>query len=112
MSNVPQFTNKTALGTWIDTYISACCPQINDSSSENDKIYYNLCVNNMTHVCRHGLNGCLDEKNKCKNNFHLNAICESTTFNERGFPNYKRQHTDDLNIVPHNRTILEDWEGN
>ena len=65
----------------------------------------------MTHECRHGISGCLNDKNICKSNFHLNSINESTTFNERGFPNYKRLQSIDLKIVPHNKVILEDWEG-
>jgi hypothetical protein len=35
----------------------------------------------------------------------------ATTFDDKGFPVYKRPLPRDLNVVPQNKEILKDWEG-
>ena len=65
----------------------------------------------MTHTCSASLNGCLDEYGICKKNFTKNAIHECTSFNENGFPQYKRRSTKDSMIVPHNKNVLLAWNG-
>ena len=99
------------MGEWIDDHISACVPLTNDNSSESDKLYAELVNKHMVHQCRHGIGGCLNDKNICRYNYHITMINEQTTFDDKGFPQYKRLTSDDLNIVPHHRGILEDWEG-
>jgi hypothetical protein len=99
------------MGERIDKHISARIPLIDDNSSELEKLYAESVNKHMIHQCRHGIGGCLNDKNICRYNYHITMINEQSTFDDKGFPQYKRLTSDDLNIVPHHRGILEDWEG-
>jgi len=66
----------------------------------------------MIHKCSSGtVNSCLDSDGQCAKHYTKNKLQSSTTFNERGFPEYKRTTEKSLRTVPHNRKILLDWNG-
>ena len=109
---MPDYNNKIGLSEWIDTNISAEFPVVNDTLTEEDKLYAKKVESYMIHKCSSGSeNSCLDEDGRCSKTFTNNAIQKNTTFNERGFPQYKRSTEKCLNVVPHNRNILLAWDG-
>jgi len=66
----------------------------------------------MVHKCSSGTsNSCLDSDGNCSKHFTNNKLQPSTTFNERGFAEYKRTNVKSLKIVPHNKRILLAWNG-
>ena len=66
----------------------------------------------MIHTCSSGTpNSCLNDKGECTKHFTCNILQSKSTFNERGFPEYKRTNAKSLKVVPHNRKILLDWNG-
>ena len=48
---------------------------------------------------------------KCKRGYEHTAIQDKTSFDERGFPIYRRDFQCDLDVVPHNRSLILDWDG-
>jgi len=108
---MPNFEDKDALSAWIDLNISAEFPTISMESSEEDICYCKLVEKYMIHTCSSGTpNSCLNEK-ECAKHFTCNIIQQKTTFNERGFPEYKRTHPKSLKVVPHHKKILLHWNG-
>lgn len=99
------------MAQWIDEHISAEQHIIDINSTSDDIKYAQMVKDYMTHTCSGSLNGCLDENGKCKKNFIKNRINETTTFNENGFPQYKRRSQQDSMIVPHNKKVLLAWNG-
>jgi hypothetical protein len=69
-----------------------------------------LWLKHMTHTCSNAVNGCKDERGHCKKGFMDTTTRSSSSFDERGYVQYKRRQ-EDLRIVQHNRKILEDWDG-
>lgn len=68
----------------------------------------------MIHKCfpqRTHPNGCLDENGHCRFGYRHTVVQNKTTFDEKGFPKYKRSTEDDLNVVPHSAKLLIDWNG-
>jgi len=111
-TNMPDYNNKQGLSEWIDNNITAEFPIIDDMSSEEDKIYAKKVQSYMIHKCSSGsVNSCLDSNGRCTKNFTNNMIRNTTTFDERGFPQYKRSTEKSLNVVPHNKKILMSWDG-
>lgn len=109
---MPDFENKDALAAWIDENISAEFPTLSSSSSKEEELYYNLVESYMIHMCTSGTpNSCLDDKGECAKHFTSNILQPKTTFNERGFPKYKRTLPKSLKVVPHQKNILLDWNG-
>lgn len=88
-------------------------PQLlSPDSSNDDKLYCHLVEKYMIHTCSSGTpNSCLDEKGECAKHFTCNILQNNTTFNERGFPEYRRTHPKSLKVVPHNKKILLHWNG-
>lgn len=109
---MPDYEDKDELSNWIDNNISAELPLIDEFQSEEDIQYHDLVQKYMIHKCSSAEpNGCLDEEGKCSKYFTCNKIQSTTTFNERGFPEYKRLSANSLKIVPHNKKILLAWNG-
>ena len=102
---MPDYDNKEDLSTWIDENISAEFPALQSSSSSNeDKKYYRLVKKYMIHKCSSGTpNSCLDSEGVCSKHFTCNKIQPKTTFNQQGFPEYKRTNRKSLKVVPHNK---------
>ena len=67
----------------------------------------------MLHKCVvNPINGCkATELDNCKNRFDKNVTSNSTSFNEMGYPVYKRPTENDLKVVGHNRSMILDWRG-
>ena len=55
--------------------------------------------------------GCKNDKNKCSKGFDNNTVTNKTFFDEKGFPQYKRPTIKSLYVVPHNKSLLQDWNG-
>jgi hypothetical protein len=109
---MPDFENKECLSLWIDSNICAEFPSSSSDSSANDILYSKLVEKYMIHTCSSGTpNSCLNEKGECAKHFTCNILHEHTTFNERGFPEYKRTDPKSLKVVPHHKKILLDWNG-
>ena len=47
---------------------------------------------------------------RCKRGYDAMPILQRSMLNDLGFPNYKRLFDHDLNIVPHNRGMMMDWD--
>jgi hypothetical protein len=108
-TNMPSFEDKIALSNWIDINISALLPELNPNSSLTDRTYCEYVTSHMVHKCKRGV--CLDDNDICERGYTKNVIQQNTTFSNRGFPVYKRLNEQDLKIVPHNRSVLLDWNG-
>ena len=66
----------------------------------------------MIHKCSIAVNGCKDSPTcKCKRGYENTAIQDKTSFDERGFPEYRRDFQCDLDVVPHSRSLILDWDG-
>jgi hypothetical protein len=95
----------------IDVHISATLPITTAESSPQDLEYFQLVDKNLRHKCySKSSGGCLDSDGVCKRGYDEVTI-DTTSFNDRGFPVYKRPTPADVKIVPHNREILLDWQG-
>jgi len=109
---MPEYQEKDALASWIDENISAEFPDIDETSTEADINYSNMIESYMIHKCSSGtVNSCLDSNGQCSKHYTNNKIQAKTTFDERGFPEYRRRTVRSLKVVPHNRKILEAWNG-
>lgn len=58
-----------------------------------------------------GVNGCINEEGICKRKYVDNISTPYTSFDEKGYPVYRRPDAHDQRVVPHNREILLDWDG-
>jgi hypothetical protein len=65
----------------------------------------------MLHHCADAVNGCLDKNGNCKRQYGTFVENDATSFNEYGYPIYKRPNNKDLRVVPHNMFMLLDWCG-
>ena len=111
-SNMPNFEDKDSLAAWIDSNISAEFHTLTLNSTDEDKLYCGLVEKYMIHTCSSGTpNSCLDSDGVCSKHFTNNKLQPATTFNEKGFPEYKRTNVKSLKIVPHNKKILLSWNG-
>ena len=72
-------------GEWIDTNISASMPERHE-----DPQLFELVKKFMVHKCSTDVNGCLDKDGHCTKHFDDTFPNEKTTFDSRGFPQYKR----------------------
>lgn len=109
--NIPDSDQPNDCLEWIDKHISCELPVINEFSTISDQNYATLVHKHMRHTCASAVNGCLDELGHCKKGFMDTTIRSSSAFDEKGYVQYKRTKTEDLKIAPHNRKILEDWDG-
>jgi len=109
---MPDFEDKDALASWIDLNICAEFPTLSSDSSDSDILYAKLVEKYMLHTCTSGTpNSCLNDEGECAKHFTCNILQTKTTFNERGFPEYKRSHPKSLKVVPHHKKILLHWNG-
>jgi len=109
---MPNYNDKEGTSQWIDNNITAEFPTLNNTSSEDDQLYAKKVESYMIHKCSSGsVNSCLNAEGRCTKNFTSNIIRNSTSFDERGYPQYKRSTEKSLNVVPHNKKILMAWDG-
>ena len=114
---VPDHKDKPNLANWIDKYITAEYPSALSDSVDPVQIYrHNLYVHHvstsMTHKCYCVTQGgCLSQDGKCKRGYDSLVCVPTTSFDEKGFPIYRRRKQEDLRIVPNVRDIVIDWDG-
>ena len=88
---MPDFEDKESLSAWIDSNISAEFPTLLTHSTDEDELYCKLVEKYMIYTCSSGKpNSCLNEKGECAKHFTCSILQSKITFNERGFPGYKR----------------------
>ena len=119
-NSMPRYEDKNDLAEWIDYHITAVYPTtIEDEEPledgevyEQNIDYARIVKHHMIHKCFSESNGgCKNEKNICSKGFDRNIVADKTTFDEKGFPQYKRPTVKSLSVVPHNRGLLLDWNG-
>ena len=72
---------------WIDAHIAAAIPP----EISRDDPYFMAIKKHMIHKCAVAENGCKScKEDKCKRGYDSHPIQDATTFNERGFPVYRR----------------------
>jgi hypothetical protein len=112
LSNAPDHKNPAETATWIDENVSAELPVIDTESTAEDIKYASLVANNMIHNCYANQNTCLDKTTHlCRSGYSNMDVIPFTSLTDRGFPVYRRRLQQDLNVVPHNRQVVLDWEG-
>ena len=75
-------------------------------------IHDDLIGETQLHTCAVGTNACKqNDTDFCKRHFDRFTICEQTTFNKDGYPEYRRPKVTDLRVVGHNRSMILDWRG-
>jgi hypothetical protein len=111
LDNTPTFKDNLNLcSEWVDNHLQA--ELLQNPVTEEDAKVMELQMNHMTHSCRRGQSGCLNENGKCSKHFDSNVILEHSTFHEKtGRVKYRRRSIEDLNICPHERKSLLDWDG-
>ena len=117
---MPRYEDKPALAVWIDQHICAVYPSLmtdqepleTGETFEKDAIYADIVRSHMLHKCFPESNGgCKNENNVCSKGYDTNIITNITTFDQRGFPQYRRPTVKSLHVVPHQRELLKDWNG-
>jgi hypothetical protein len=58
LTDGPNHENISECVTWIDQYISATMPIIDENSTDEDRRYYELVNTKMIHSCYNGIGGC------------------------------------------------------
>jgi hypothetical protein len=108
LENTPSFKDDLNMcADWVDSHIQAEILK-NPITKEDHKIL-ELQQKHMTHTCRRGQSGCLNEKDKCSKHFDTHTTLQHSTFHEKtGRVNYRRRSNEDLNICPHERRSLLD----
>lgn len=106
-------SDENAIANWIDQYISARMPGTLHGQSTRQDVKYRVCVEtHMLHKCAVAVNGCKDSSTcKCKRGYDDTTLQSQTSFDDRGFPVYKRDFECDLDVVLHSKLLLLDWEG-
>jgi len=119
-STMPRYEDKPGLAAWIDKHITAVYPStiFDDEPLEPNEIveqdleYAEMVKSHMMHKCfSESLGGCKSDKNLCSKGFDMNVVSDETSFDPKGFPKYRRPTVKSLNVVPHNRELLMDWNG-
>ena len=117
---MPKYEDKRSLAKWIDTYITAVYPTTSleeigtdvGAKIEEDIEYSEIVKTHMIHKCFSETNGgCLSENRVCSKGYDKNILNDETTFDNKGFPQYKRTCIKSLYVVPHNKLLLKDWNG-
>ena len=110
LSNGPDHADKEAVIQFIDTYISAKMPIINENSSLDDIRYKGIVENMMVHECHDQVNGCLVD-GICKRKYSDQTV-PTTYIDDDGYPQYSRPNIEDCYIVPHvKQMLLDDPDG-
>jgi hypothetical protein len=69
-------------------------------------------LKHMVHKCAvNDINGCKKTADADCKRHYPKPQHEATTFDETGFPTYRRDTPEDSNIVPHCPMLLMDWDG-
>ena len=119
-SSMPRYDDKVALATWIDHHITAVYPTTADDEEplepneayEEDVEYAEMVKGHMMHKCFAESNGgCKNDKGICSKGYDKNVVSNTTSFDIKGFPLYKRPTIKSLQVVPHNRALLKQWNG-
>ena len=117
---MPSYEDKVALASWIDYHITAVYPTTAvaeeplepGESFEEDQEYAEMVKSHMMHKCFTETNGgCKNDKGVCSKGFDKNVVSSTTSFDPKGFPQYRRPTVKSLQVVPHNKTLLKDWSG-
>jgi len=114
---VPDHKDKQNLADWIDTYITAESPNPTCESDipervDRHNLYVHHISSSMTHKCYNASEGgCILQNGRCKRGFDSLICIPTTSFDEKGFPIYRRRKQDDLRIVPNVKEIVIDWDG-
>jgi len=98
LKGVPTLDRNTEeeCSAWIDQHISAAIPP----GLAKDDPYFVAIKKHMMHKCAVAENGCKSCKEAiCRRGYDSHPIQDSTTFNDRGFPIYKRPTTAGKSIV-------------
>ena len=112
LKDVPHNANGFIESSWIDANLSAEMPITQDNLiSDEEKEYARKVRMHMKHHCCTAVNGCLDKDGRCKKGYHDTVIADTSFTKQNGRVVYRRRHESDLLIVPHNRKILQDWDG-
>jgi hypothetical protein len=112
LKDVPHNTNGFTESSWIDANLSAEMPINQDNlSSDEEKEYARKVRMHMKHHCCSAVNRCLDKNGRCKKGYHDTVIADTSFTKQNDRVVYRRRHESDLLIVPHNRKILQDWDG-
>jgi len=116
----PRYEDKAGLSEWIDYHITAAYPttELDDEqleaneTFEKDLVYAKIVKSHMIHKCFPECNGgCKNDKNICSKGYDSNILTNTTKFDDKGFPQYKRPTIKSLYVVPHHRELLKDWNG-
>ena len=115
LKDVPHDANGFVHSSWIDANLSAEMPtshqRDNNTCSNEDLEYARQVRMHMKHHCCSAVNGCLDKEGRCTKGFHNTVITDASFTKHCGRVVYIRRQESDLLIVPHNRKILQDWDG-
>ena len=96
---MPKYEDKRSLAQWIDTHITAIYPRTRldenatelGTTIEEDLEYSEIVKTHMIHKCFSESNGgCLSETRVCSKGFDKNTLNDETTFDCKGFPQYRR----------------------
>src|SRR3546814_7086034 len=71
--------------------------------TDEDRNYVELATKHMMHTCNRGENGCLNDQGICEKHFPK-PMTETTHFDDRGYPIYRRSTPESSKVVPHNRS--------
>ena len=114
---VPDYKDRQGLADWIDKYVTAEKPNpISDSDDpvqiNRHNTYVQHISTSMTHKCYSAKEGgCILQDGKCKRGYDSLICVPTTSFDEKGFPIYRRSKQEDLRIVPNVKEIVIDWDG-
>lgn len=105
--------DRDEVAAYVNAYITA---EFVNCQSQSDEEYRRKVKEHMIHKCwdeKEG--GCKRANGTCKRGYG-NVGCCTTSFDSRGFPQYRRRECHDeeaiqYRVVPHNREILMDWNG-
>lgn len=110
ISNGPNHLEEDKCIEWIDRFISAKMPVLDENSTDEDSDYYDFVTSQMCHRHFRGVNGCLDGDNNCSKGYHVKPVIPNTFLDEKKYPVYAKPSQDDLLVVPHNRQLLLDFK--
>ena len=93
---------------WVDSEM----PVLSTTPTKDEETYLRYVNEFQIHKCyatEDGEKGCLDEHGHCKRGYKDGLFRNVATFDEKGFPLYKRPAEKDQLITPHHRGMLLDW---
>jgi hypothetical protein len=88
LDNGPTKEDADACKAWVETHVQTTMPD------EDDADYYSLVNEHVIHHCSSASNGCLKD-NVCKRGYSKTTPTLETSFDEKGFPTYRRPTIND-----------------